>query len=114
MTTARPVRLLQVCIALLQGETITASTLADSFGVTERTIYRDIDTLTGAGLRVKGEPGVGYRLDQPFEVAPLLLTRAELRAVIEGAIAVRAGEDAELARAAQTLLVKAQAISRRG
>lgn len=114
MTTPRPVRLLQVCIALSQGETVTASTLADNFGVTERTIYRDIDTLVAAGLQLKSTPGVGYRADEPFEVAPLLLTRAELRALVAGAKAVKAGEDADLGSAAESLLAKALAISRRG
>ena len=111
---SRALRLLQLCIALSEGETMTASMLANSFGVTERTIYRDIDTLARAGLQVKGAPGVGYRLDEPIEVAPLLLTRAELRALDEGARAVKAGQDADLARAAETLLVKARAVSRRG
>ena len=111
---SRALRLLQLCIALSEGETVTASMLANSFEVTERTIYRDIDTLARAGLQVKGAPGVGYRLDEPFQVAPLLLTRAELRALVEGARAVQAGGDPELARVAQTLLAKAQAIARRG
>lgn len=109
----RPQRLLQLYLELTGGRTVTAAELARSTGVTERTIYRDIDALAAAGLQVRGAAGVGYRLDAAFEVPPLLLTRAELRALVAGATAVKAGGDAVLARTAGTLLDKARALSRR-
>ena len=108
----RPQRLLQLYLTLAGGETVTAAGLARAVRVTERTIYRDIETLRAAGLPMHGSTGVGYRLDETFDVAPLLLTRAELRALVAGAKALKG--DSDLARAAETLLAKAQAVSRRG
>lgn len=109
----RPQRLLQLYLTLAGGSTVTAAELARAARVTERTIYRDIDTLRASGLPLKGSAGVGYRLEEPFEVAPLLLTRAELRALLAGTKALKGGA-AEPGRAVQTLLAKALAVSRRG
>lgn len=41
---------------------ITAKELSEHFGVTQRTIYRDIDQLRLAGARIDGSSGVGFRL----------------------------------------------------
>lgn len=53
-------RLLEITILLINKGTITAKELADRFEVSTRTIYRDIDVLSGAGVPVytnKGSKG---------------------------------------------------------
>ena len=38
---------------------VTAAVLAEKLGVSERTIYRDVQTLTSLGAPIEGEAGVG-------------------------------------------------------
>lgn len=69
------IRLLQTTLILLNRKKITAKELADRFQVTPRTIYRDIDALSLAGVpvySVKGRNG-GIYLDESFYVDHTLL-----------------------------------------
>lgn len=69
------IRLLQTTLILLNRKKITAKELADRFQVTSRTIYRDIDALSLAGVpvySVKGRNG-GIYLDESFYVDHTLL-----------------------------------------
>ncbi|MBD1545907.1 helix-turn-helix transcriptional regulator [Roseibium aggregatum] len=60
----RASRLLSILLTLQARGRVTARTLADEFEVSERTIYRDIDSLSEAGIPVYSERGSegGYRL----------------------------------------------------
>jgi predicted DNA-binding transcriptional regulator YafY len=53
--------------------------LAERFGVTVRTIYRDLDTLRAAALPVSAEsgPGGGYALDRSYSLPPVNFTARE-------------------------------------
>lgn len=52
-------RLFEIIYILLNKKIITAKELAEHFGVSQRTIYRDIDTLSLAGIPVYTEKGKG-------------------------------------------------------
>ena len=52
-------RLLEIIIILLNKGTTTAKELADRFGVSTRTIYRDLDVLSAAGVPVFTNQGNG-------------------------------------------------------
>jgi len=58
---------------------VTAQELADRFGVTIRTIYRDLDALQDAGLPLKADRGRGggYALDKHYQLPPVNLTARE-------------------------------------
>ncbi|HEX4461579.1 MAG TPA: HTH domain-containing protein [Polyangia bacterium] len=58
---------------------VTAETLATRFGVTVRTIYRDLDSLRDAELPVKAERGAGggYALDRAYTLPPVNFTPRE-------------------------------------
>jgi predicted DNA-binding transcriptional regulator YafY len=58
---------------------VTAEHLAERFGVTVRTIYRDLDALRDASLPVQAErgPGGGYALDRSYTLPPVNLTPRE-------------------------------------
>lgn len=58
---------------------VTAETLAERFGVTVRTIYRDLDALREAALPVSAEsgPGGGYALDRSYSLPPVNFTARE-------------------------------------
>ena len=52
-------RLFEIIYILLDKKMITAKELAERFGVSQRTVYRDIDTLSLAGIPVYTEKGKG-------------------------------------------------------
>lgn len=52
-------RLLDTVYVLLRQKTVTAKELSERFGVSQRTVYRDIDTLSLAGIPVFTEKGKG-------------------------------------------------------
>ena len=58
---------------------VTAEALAERFGVTVRTIYRDLDTLRAAALPVSAERGRGggYALDRSYSLPPVNFTARE-------------------------------------
>jgi predicted DNA-binding transcriptional regulator YafY len=85
---------------------ITAATLAERLGVSERTIYRDIQTLAQLGAPVDGSAGVGYLLRTGFFLPPLMFDSDELEALVLGARWVRRQGDQALARAASNALAK--------
>ena len=102
-------RLFQIYLRLLPGEQVTAAELARDTGVSERTVYRDVQRLVEAGLQVHGAAGVGYRLREPPALPPLLLTEDEMRALVARAYAVQSSSDASMASGARSLLEKLRA-----
>jgi len=52
-------RLLEIVCVLLRQKTVTARELAERFEVSQRTIYRDVDALSVAGIPIYTEKGKG-------------------------------------------------------
>lgn len=62
-------RLLSLLLVLQNGGRFTADQLADRLGVSSRTVLRDLEVLSGAGVPVYGTrgPGGGFELLDTFE-----------------------------------------------
>jgi predicted DNA-binding transcriptional regulator YafY len=104
---SRTGRLFQLMDALRGNRRpVTASALAEQLGVSERTIYRDIQTLAQLGAPVEGSAGVGYVLRSGFFLPPLMFDADELEALVLGARWVRHQGDAALSAAADRALAK--------
>jgi predicted DNA-binding transcriptional regulator YafY len=88
----------------------TGEQIAGELGVSKRTVYRDVADLQGSGVPIKGEAGVGYRLERGYELAPLIFTSDELTGLVLGARIVSAWGDAELASAVGSALTKIEAV----
>ena len=76
----RKTRLFALAEALRARRTgVTAEALAERFGVTVRTIYRDLATLQDAGLPLRADRGRGggYALDKSYQLPPINLTARE-------------------------------------
>jgi len=63
---------------------VTAADLGAELGVSVRTIYRDIQVLSGLGAPIDGEAGLGYLLRPGFFLPPLMFDEAELEALVLG------------------------------
>lgn len=70
-------------LLLLQGKKIiTAATLAERFGVSLRTIYRDVQTLKTAGVPIIGDPGFGYSIMEGYRLPPIAFSEPEALALL--------------------------------
>ena len=88
---------------------VTASALAEAMGVSERTVYRDIETLRGVGAIIDGTAGYGYVLTEDPALPPMMFGDDEIEALVLGLREVREIGDATLAEAADGALRKLQA-----
>nr|WP_202819680.1 YafY family protein [Thaumasiovibrio occultus] len=102
-------RLFQLTNILRRHQPITAKQLAEKLKVSERTVYRYIDDLSVSGIPVYGEPGIGYRLSDGFELPPLQLSPSELEALVTGVSFTASLTGNALASAAYSLLSKIEA-----
>jgi predicted DNA-binding transcriptional regulator YafY len=85
---------------------LTAEAIAGELETSKRTIYRDIATLIGQRVPIRGEAGTGYVLEKGFDMPPLMLTPDEIEAAVLGAQWVAGRADPVLAKAAQDLIAK--------
>jgi predicted DNA-binding transcriptional regulator YafY len=87
-----------------------ARSLANTLGVSLRTVYRDVADLQRSGVPIEGEAGVGYVLRKGSDIPPLMFNASELEALVVGSRFVRAFAGTKLAESAQTALLKIEAV----
>lgn len=83
-------RLLGIMYILLSKENVTAAFLAERFEVSVRTIYRDIETLSQAGIPVytkKGKNG-GICIMERFVLNKMLLTEEEQQQILSALLSL--------------------------
>ena len=79
-------RLVSIIMILLEKERIGAQELANTFEVSPRTIYRDIDAINMAGIPVCSVPGVGggFEIMQKYKIDRKVFSTADLSAILMG------------------------------
>lgn len=87
-----------------------ARSLADTLGVSLRTVYRDVADLQLSGVPIEGEAGVGYVLRKGSDIPPLMFTADELESLVVGTRFVRAFAGEKLAGSARAALLKIEAV----
>lgn len=87
-----------------------ARSLAQTLGVSLRTVYRDVADLQLSGVPIEGEAGVGYVLRKGSDIPPLMFSANELEALVVGTRFVRAFAGTQLAESAQSALLKIEAV----
>jgi len=90
-------RLFEIIYFLLNRQSVTAGELAECFGVSRRTIYRDVDTLSLAGIPVYTEKGKGggISLLPDFVLNKSILSEAEqneILSALQGLSTIKTGE----------------------
>lgn len=103
-------RLFQLIHLLRTRRFATGAQLAETLGVSTRTVYRDVRDLCSSGVPIRGEAGVGYRLDSGYELPPLTFNTNELEALALGMRVVEAWAGSELASAARQAMTKVEAV----
>jgi predicted DNA-binding transcriptional regulator YafY len=87
-------------------QAVPGSTLAETLGVSLRTLYRDIAALQAQGASIEGSPGLGYVLKPGHTLPPLMFTPEEVEALALGSRWVIQRGDTRLAEAARDALAK--------
>ena len=104
---ARSDRLFRLLTAIrMLPKPVTAARLAQETGVSERTLYRDIDALRAGGALIDGAAGVGYTLTEDPALPPQMFSQLEIEALVLGLAEVRHMGDADLTSAAESALSK--------
>lgn len=103
-------RLFQIVQTLRGRRLTTARFLAERLGVSDRTIYRDVQDLSLSGVPILGEAGVGYTLKKGFDLPPLMFDYDEVEALLIGARMASAYGGKELAKSAAQAMEKIAAV----
>jgi predicted DNA-binding transcriptional regulator YafY len=108
----RAERLFQIIQILRRSKRrpITAHDIASELETSLRTVYRDISQLLAERVPIRGEAGIGYILEDGFDMPPLMLTADEIEAAMLGAQWVMGRGDEALNRAARDLVAKIGAV----
>ena len=94
--TKRVSRLTAILTQLQSVRLLTATKLADRFGVSVRTIYRDIKALEKAGVPIVTEEGKGYSLMEGYRIPPVMFSENEANALLTAELLVMASKDQSL------------------
>lgn len=70
-------RITSILIKLQSRRNITAQQIADEFGISIRTVYRDIQILEEAGVPIVSNMGVGYSIIEGYKLPPLMFSISE-------------------------------------
>lgn len=106
-------RITALLVQLQAKRVVRGPELAARYGVSLRTIYRDLRTLELAGVPVCGEAGVGYSLADGYRLPPVMFTREEATALLTADKLVSQLTDAPTAQRSQSAMDKLRAVLRR-
>ena len=107
----RPADRLFQLVQLIRGRRLaTAAWLAERLAVSLRTVYRDVADLQAQGVPIEGAAGVGYRMRAGFDLAPLMFTTEEAKALVAAVRIAQPRLDAGLAAQADGALSKVLAV----
>jgi predicted DNA-binding transcriptional regulator YafY len=92
---------------------VTALDLADRLGVSERSIYRDIDTLRALGAPIDAQAGIGFHLKDGYFLPEFAFSPDELDAIKLGLSWVQQRGDPALALGSESALAKILSVGKK-
>jgi predicted DNA-binding transcriptional regulator YafY len=110
--TSRLSRLTAILLLLQSKRLVTATALAAKFGISIRTVYRDVRALEAAGVPVLTEEGKGYSLMDGYVLSPVMFTETEANALITAEQLVATNKDASFVKGYRDALTKIKAVLR--
>ncbi|WP_429843664.1 helix-turn-helix transcriptional regulator [Brevibacillus sp. FIR094] len=103
-------RLLAIVLELQRKGTLRAEDLSATFETSVRTIYRDMQALSEAGVPIVGAPGQGYSLMEGYFLPPVSFSVEEAVALLIGADMVEQVFDQNFGNSARAVQRKVEAI----
>jgi predicted DNA-binding transcriptional regulator YafY len=92
----RTERLFATILLLQNRPNMTSRDLSDHFGVSRRTIFRDLRALSDSGVPLTYSEGGGYEILEGYQLPPLMLTAREAATLLVGTEFMRLQSDASL------------------
>jgi len=105
-------RLFGILTFLQSKKYVPAEKIADKFGISIRTVYRDIKALTEQGIPVSFEPNKGYFIVQGYFIPPVSFTSEEANALLLMETMVNGFADKSISRHYSNALNKVKAVLR--
>lgn len=102
-----------ILLQLQAKRLVSGPALAQQFGVSLRTVYRDLHTLEEAGVPLLSEHAVGYSLVEGYRLPPVMFTREEATALLTAEKLAAQLTDAPTARLSEAAMDKLRAVLRR-
>lgn len=105
-------RIVAILIHLQAGRVVKAQELANRFGVSLRTVYRDIRSLEASGVPITGESGSGYSLLDGYRLPPVMFTREEAGSFVAAEKLMQKFSDKTLGAYYQSAMYKVKSVLR--
>jgi predicted DNA-binding transcriptional regulator YafY len=105
-------RVTAILIQLQSKRVVKAQEIADRFGISLRTVYRDVKTLEEAGIPVIGEAGIGYSIMEGYRLPPVMFTQEEAAALLTAEKLVEKLTDASTRQVYQAAMFKIKSVLR--
>ena len=105
-------RLNAILIQLQSKRIVKAHEIAERFDISLRTVYRDIRALEESGVPIGAEAGVGYFLQENYQLPPVMFTNQEAAALLFGEKLVAQMSDKQIQSDFCSALFKVKAILR--
>lgn len=107
----RSMRLLQLLQQLREARyPVTSQVLAERLGISQRSVYRDIDSLRAQGIHIDACAGLGFQLKEDFFLPPIMLNENEVEAIFLALHWLKSVPDQSLQSASVSILAKLDAI----
>ncbi|MCH7638477.1 MAG: YafY family transcriptional regulator [Bacteroidetes bacterium] len=103
-------RLFALVLLLQNKPNMTSKDLAEHFGVSRRTIFRDLRSLTDTGVPLTYADGGGYEILEGYHLPPLMLTAREAATVLIGTAFTKLQPDPSLRRDANEVRLKLRSV----
>ena len=97
---------------LKSSSLITATQLAKKFGVSIRTIYRDIRALEKSGVPIYVQEGKGYKLMDGYTLPPIMFSELEANALITAQQIILQNKDKSLIEHYSNAITKIKSVLR--
>ncbi len=97
-------------IQLQSKSYVTAEEIAVRFGISRRTVYRDIKALEEAGVPLGAEPGKGYYLVEGYHLPPVMFTPEEASSMLTAEKMVEKMSDQSVSDHYKSAMYKVKAV----
>ncbi len=108
----RLIRLTEILIQLQSKRIVSAKDIAEKYGLSIRTVYRDIRTLEQSGIPIITEEGKGYSIMEGYHLPPVMFTEEEANALITAEHLIVKNKDRSLSDQYQNAIVKIKSVLR--
>ncbi|MCB0283914.1 MAG: YafY family transcriptional regulator [Calditrichaeota bacterium] len=103
-------RLVAIVIFLQSKKIVRGKEIAGHFGISLRTVYRDINALCEAGIPIGAEAGEGYSIVEGYHLPPVMFTPDEAKALLTGAKLAEHMTDASIINHARSAMMKINSV----